>query len=145
MTPTTLRPRLVAAMLVAGLGLPAGAQAAVEPEVSTAPGRIVFSVDGGAVQRNVDATGATSATALPDGSTLLIGSGGPVRTVLYAAKIGLNGALDRGFGSGGVLSFPRPAGRRTDRSTSCASPMAGCCSSASRGPPRCQPIRAGYR
>lgn len=110
MTPTTLRPRLVAAMLVAGLGLPAGAQAAVEPEVSTAPGRIVFSVDGGAVQRNVDATGATSATALPDGSTLLIGSGGPVRTVLYAAKIGLNGALDRGFGSGGVLSFPSPRG-----------------------------------
>jgi hypothetical protein len=69
MTPIALRPRLLAALLIAGLGLPAGAQAAVGPTVSTAPGRVVFPVDDGSPVDSVDAGGASLATALPDGST----------------------------------------------------------------------------
>jgi uncharacterized delta-60 repeat protein len=110
MTPITLRPRLVAALLIAGLGLPAGAQAAVGPIVSTAPGRVVFPVDDGSVLDNVDAGGASLATALPDASTLLIGSGAGAGSVLYAAKLGLHGELDRSFGTGGVTSFAAPRG-----------------------------------
>ncbi|MDT7803232.1 MAG: hypothetical protein QOI78_6665 [Actinomycetota bacterium] len=108
MTPIPLRPRLVAALLIAGLGLPAGAQAAAGPTVSTAPGRVVFPADAGATVDNVDAGGASLATALPDASTLLIGSG--AGNVLYAAKLGLHGALDRSFGAGGVTPLPTPSG-----------------------------------
>jgi uncharacterized delta-60 repeat protein len=106
MTPIALRPRLLTALLIAGLGLPAGAQAAVGPTVSTAPGRVVFPVDDGSPVDNVDAGGASLATALPDASTLLIGSG--AGSVLYAAKLGPRGALDRSFGTGGVTSLPAP-------------------------------------
>jgi uncharacterized delta-60 repeat protein len=108
MTPIALRPRLVAALLIAGLGLPAGARAAVGPTVSTAPGRVVFPVDAGSVLDNVDAGGASLATALPDASTLLIGSG--AGNSLYAAKLDRRGALDRSFGTGGVASLPAPSG-----------------------------------
>jgi len=104
MMPTALRPQLIAALLGAGLGLPAGAQAAAGPAVSTAPGRIAFSVDGGAVQDDVDAGGGGHAVALPDGSTLVFGSGAGGPSVLYAAKIGLRGTLD------GSTSLPAPSG-----------------------------------
>ena len=108
MTPITLRPRLLAAVLVAGLGVPVAAQAA-GPVVSTAPGRIVFPVDDGKVAKDVDAGGASAAVALPDGATLLIGSGSTQRNLLRAVKIGLDGALDRSFGSDGVKTFAAPA------------------------------------
>jgi hypothetical protein len=78
--------------------------------VSTAPGRVVFPVDDGSVLDNVDAGGASLATALPDGGTLLIGSGAAAGNILYAAKLSLHGALDRSFGTGGVASLTAPGG-----------------------------------
>ncbi len=111
MSPSLPRPRLLAAVVVAGLGLPAGAQAVGGPAVSTAPGRIVFPVGDGSVAENVDAGGAAFATALPDGGALLFGgSGGPTRNGLYAAKIDPRGALDRTFGTNGVSALPAPGG-----------------------------------
>lgn len=109
MTPIARRPRLVAALLIAGLGLPAGAQAAIGPTASTAPGRVVVGVDGGSVLDNVDAGGASLAVALPDGDTVLIGSGA-ASGVLYVAKLDLHGALDRSFGTGDVTSLAVPSG-----------------------------------
>lgn len=112
MSPRTSHPRLAAALLIAGLGLPAGAQAATAPTVSQAPGRIVFGVDGGAVVNNVDSGGAELATALPDGSTLLFGFGTAGRESLKIARIGLTGTLDPSFGSNGVASLATPGGLR---------------------------------
>jgi len=108
MTPTSLRPRLLAVLLAAGLALPAGADAAAGPAVSTAPGRVVFAVDGAVVQSNVDAGGAYHAVALPDGGTMLFGTGAAGRGVLYAAKVGPRGALDASFGTGGTTLFATP-------------------------------------
>jgi uncharacterized delta-60 repeat protein len=101
-----LAPRIVAALLMGGLALPAVAHSA--PVVQKAPGRVVFSVDSGAVQRNVDAGGAYIGVALPGGATLMIGGGAVGSTTLYAAKVGLDGALDPSFGTAGVRSFPAP-------------------------------------
>ena len=70
-------------------------QATAGPTVTAAPGRIVFPVAGDSVRNDVDAGGATLATALPDGSTLMFGPGAAGSNVLYAAKVGLGGALDR--------------------------------------------------
>jgi uncharacterized delta-60 repeat protein len=105
-TAVQLAPRIAAALLVAGLALPAAAHSA--PVVAKAPGRIVFAVDNGAVQNNVDASGAYLGVALPDSATLMIGGGAVGSNVLYAAKVGLDGALDPSFGTGGVRSFPAP-------------------------------------
>ena len=96
--------RLAAAALAGALVLPA-ASAAAEPSVSTAPGRVVIAVDGGARQSNVDAGGAGFAVALPDGKALLLGSTSPARRSLYAARIDRRGALDPTFGSAGVASL----------------------------------------
>ena len=101
-----LAPRIAAAVLMAGLALPAVAQSA--PVVQKAPGRVVFSVDSGAVQRNVDAGGAYIGVALPGAATLMIGGGSVGSNTLYAAKVGLDGALDPSFGTGGVRSFSAP-------------------------------------
>ena len=112
-TPSSHRTRLVAAVLVAGLGLPAAAHAADPgPTVSAAPGRVVFAVDAGIAMHNVDAVGASLAAALPDGGTLMLGFGDASHAVLHIAKLDARGALDRSFGGGGVASLPAPpAGR----------------------------------
>jgi uncharacterized delta-60 repeat protein len=112
-TPSARHTRLVAALLVAGLGAPGAAQAADPgPAVSVAPGRVVFAVDAGKVKPNVDAVGASLATGLPDGGTLMFGFGDASRDVLHIAKLGAGGALDRSFGTGGVASLATPpAGR----------------------------------
>ncbi len=108
MTPTVRHPRLTAALVAAGLGLPAGAHAADGPAVSAAPGRMVFAVDDGSVVNNVDSGGASLATPLPDGSTLLFGFGTAGSELLHIAKIGPNGTIDRTFGTGGVASLSAP-------------------------------------
>jgi uncharacterized delta-60 repeat protein len=111
MTRHALALRLAAALLLAGICLPAAsAQAAPGPIESSAPGRIVLQVDDGAVLKTVDGSGGGVAATMPDGSSLLLGSGSGGRGVLYAAKIGLNGALDRAFGRGGVVRITLPAG-----------------------------------
>lgn len=111
MTRTAHRTRLAAALLLAGICLPAAAaHAATGPIVSAAPGRIVVQVDDGAVLNTVDGSGGGVAATMPDGSSLLLGTGSGGRGVLYAAKIGLDGALDRSFGNNGVVAFPAPAG-----------------------------------
>ncbi len=104
--------RLAAALVIAGLGLPAAAQAAAAPAVSEAPGRIVFPIDSGSVVDNVDSGGAALATPLPDGSTLLFGFGTAGREALKIAKIGPTGALDRSFGTAGVASLATPGSLR---------------------------------
>jgi uncharacterized delta-60 repeat protein len=98
-------PRLFLALLIAALAAPVSAPAAAVapgPAFATAPGRVVFAVDGGSVRRDVDAGGAAFAVALPDGGTLLLGSGSE-RGLLYAAKLTLSGALDPSFGAGGRM------------------------------------------
>ena len=101
---------LIATAAALALGLPAAAHAAVAaPRVDTAPGRIVLGVDDGSVQNNVEPGGVQRAVALPDGSALLFGAGADP-SVLYAAKIGPAGALDRSFGNGGIASLPAPGG-----------------------------------
>ena len=112
MSRSTPHTRLAAALLIAGLALPAGAQAATGPAVSQTPGRIVFPVDGGAAVNNVDSGGAEIAIALPDGGTLLFGFGTAGRESLKIAKIGLDGALDRSFGSNGIASVATPSSVR---------------------------------
>jgi uncharacterized delta-60 repeat protein len=96
---------LAAAAIAAALALPAMSEAAA-PSVSTAPGRVVFAVDGGARQSNIDAGGAGFAVALADGKALLLGSTSPADRSLRAARIDRNGALDPTFGSGGIASLP---------------------------------------
>ena len=103
-----LRPRLLAASaLAATLAVPATAPAA-GPAVSTAPGRVVLPVDGGALARNVDAGGASAAVALPGGATLLFGTGSTQSNVLRIVKLGPDGAIDRSFGSDGVATYAAP-------------------------------------
>jgi uncharacterized delta-60 repeat protein len=111
-SPSSSHKRLATVLLVAGLGLPAGAQAATAPVVSQAPSRIVFPVDSGARVDNVDSGGAEVATPLPDGSTLLFGFGTTGRDGLKIAKIGQSGALDRSFGSSGVATIATPGSLR---------------------------------
>lgn len=115
MSPSSHHRRLIALLLVGGLGLPTAAHAAMpDPTVSTAPGRIAFAVDGTSVINTDDASGATLATALPDGSALMFGSGAAGQGAEYAAKIGPGGALDRSFGTAGITRLPVPFGAASD-------------------------------
>jgi uncharacterized delta-60 repeat protein len=110
---TSLAGRLrlaVAVAAAAGLWLPAGAGAATAPTAVGAPGRVVVTVDDGAVHDDVDAGGASSALALPDDSALLFGPGAARSNRLYFAKLGPSGSLDGSFGAGGVASLPAPGG-----------------------------------
>jgi uncharacterized delta-60 repeat protein len=87
-----------------------GAQAAPAPVVSSAPGRVVFAVDNGALGTDANGSGVTYAAALPDGGAVLVGTGAPDHFTVYAARIGPRGALDRSFGSQGVAKLAVPGG-----------------------------------
>jgi len=101
------RARALAAAFASGGTLLFGAAGALAsaaaPVAVTAPGRVIFSVDGGIVSGNVDGGGATAAVALPDGGAVLIGSGNQQETGFYAARLTSAGALDQSFGTGGVV------------------------------------------
>jgi len=79
-----------------------GAAAALPP--AKAPGRVVFSVNGGVVSNDVSGGGAHAAVVLPDGGAVLVGSGGGSHA--YAAQIKPDGSLDASFGSGGIATLP---------------------------------------
>jgi len=87
---------LILAVLGGLLAAVAGARAA---HLEHAPGRVVFSVNGGVMASGVDGGTATAAVALPDGGAVLIGN---ARAGFYAAQLNANGGLDPSFGSGGV-------------------------------------------
>jgi uncharacterized delta-60 repeat protein len=112
---TVRRAVLLATVSLAGV-LPSSAAASVAgPTVATAPGRVVLSVDGGAIT-GADAAGTGNqivsdhgdpgggqdpGVALPDGGAVVSASAapGPAEIVELAA----NGELDPSFGSGGVV------------------------------------------
>jgi hypothetical protein len=86
------RHRLLAVPVAVALALPAGAQAA--PLFSAAPGRVVLAVDDGSVRNKVDPTGASSAVAVPDGRTLLFGTGAGPAGMIRVARVGAGGVPD---------------------------------------------------
>jgi uncharacterized delta-60 repeat protein len=79
------------------------AVASAAPVTATAPGRVVFSVNGGAVSDNDNGGGATMGVALPDGGAVVVGDAiGPGENDFYAAQLTAGGALDPSFGTGGI-------------------------------------------
>ncbi len=68
---------------------PAVASAATPP-LARAPGRVLLSVDRGAVSGNVDGGRAAAAVALPDGGSALVGSA-TGRAAAYAAELTADG------------------------------------------------------
>jgi len=79
------------------------AAGAAAPVAAQAPGRVIFSVNGGVVSSNVDGGGAAAAVALPNGGAVLVGGGlAQQPTGFYAAQLKPNGSLDASFGDGGV-------------------------------------------
>lgn len=72
------------------------------------PGRVAFSVDGGAVTSTLDGGSVGGSVALPGGEVLLAG-GGPLQgSTFYAAELEQNGSLDPAFGVGGIEHVPIP-------------------------------------
>lgn len=73
-----------------------------------APGRVVFSVNQGAVGADADGGGASVAVVLPDGGAVLAGNGGTGRDFrVYLAEINADGSLNGAFGGGhGVATLP---------------------------------------
>jgi uncharacterized delta-60 repeat protein len=105
---TTLRRTLT--VLTAALGgslvLGSSAALAITPPAH-APGRVVFSVDGGAINNDVDGGAASAAAALPDGGAVLAGNGGSApHAHAYAAEIRADGSLDSSFGTAGITTLP---------------------------------------
>lgn len=102
---TILRRALPLMVAAAGVTfqLTAGSAAAATAPAS-APGRVVFSVDGGVVSNDVDGGGARAGVALPGGGALVVGNGGGFHT--YAAQVKPDGSLDTSFGVGGVATLP---------------------------------------
>jgi uncharacterized delta-60 repeat protein len=100
------RPLMLAA--IGGLStFSAAVASAASPTVAKAPGRVVFSVNGGAVSNDADGGGARAGVSLPDGGSVLVGnggSGGSFRT--YVAKVKSDGSLDSAFGAGGIATLP---------------------------------------
>jgi uncharacterized delta-60 repeat protein len=81
--------------------------AAPTPQPQKAPGRVVFSVDGGAVSSNDDGGGASAAVPLPDGGAVLVGNGGVTGQFhTYAAEINADGSLNPAFATGGIATLP---------------------------------------
>ncbi|HEY5196562.1 MAG TPA: hypothetical protein VIJ51_06000 [Solirubrobacteraceae bacterium] len=79
------------------------AASAAGPGVALAPGRVVFSVNGGGVADNVNGGGATIGVALPNGGAVLVGDAiGPGENGFYAAQLTADGSLDPSFGSAGI-------------------------------------------
>ena len=102
---TILRSALPLIVVAAGgVCAPAGVASAASPPPVKAPGRVVFSVNGGVVSNDVDGGGAQAAVVLPDGGAVMVGNGGGTHT--YAAEIRPDGSLDPSFGSGGIASLP---------------------------------------
>jgi len=95
------RPLVLSLAVLSGLpGLLAVASAAA-PTRAQAPGRVVFSVNGGVVDSGVSGPAATAAVALPNGGAVLIG-GAANPSGFYAAQLQGDGTLDRSFGVGGI-------------------------------------------
>ncbi|HWH10144.1 MAG TPA: hypothetical protein VG165_03385 [Solirubrobacteraceae bacterium] len=79
-----------------------------QPPPAKAPGRVVFSVNGGVVSNDADSGGARAAVALPDGGAVIAGNGGTGRGFhAYVAEINADGSLSHAFGGGpGVAMLP---------------------------------------
>jgi len=89
--------------LAAALGLVlvlASSSQAAPGRPAVAPGRVVFPVDGGITQANVDGGRASQVVALPDGGAVLVG--GADRKGFYAAALTPSGSLDSSFGTAGI-------------------------------------------
>lgn len=96
----SLAPCAIAAAAV----LPPGVDAAAPPAIRTAPGRVEFSVDGGAIDDQDNAGGAgDSGVALPDGGAVAVFAGQFGESDVV--QIQADGALDASFGSGGIVQL----------------------------------------
>ena len=99
--------RIAAAALV--LAATTAAPAAAAPiEVESAPGRVLYALDGGRVANNVDASGGGFAIALPDGATLVVSGAGFAPTTLSITRVGADGRPDATFGTAGVATVTVP-------------------------------------
>jgi uncharacterized delta-60 repeat protein len=95
---------LAVAAAASSLTLSGVATAAV-PAIQTAPGRAVFSVDGGAIDAQDSAGGVSDpAVALPDGGAVALYGGELGHS--YLVQIKADGTLDPSFGAGGIESVP---------------------------------------
>jgi len=102
--------RMFAQLLGGTLVSPAsGAPAYAAPSVATAPGRVVVDVGGNAVYASGIPLGALQfSVAEADGSMLVLVAPRPSATTYRVVRIGLDGALDRSFGEGGVKTVEIP-------------------------------------
>jgi uncharacterized delta-60 repeat protein len=107
MTPTP-RSLISALLAVAGLALAGPAAASAAAGLAAAPGRVVFSVNGGVVSPNVDSGFAALIAPLPGGGVVMLGSG-PNQAHLSLAQLTATGALDPSFGTGGIAQLTLPA------------------------------------
>jgi uncharacterized delta-60 repeat protein len=89
-----------AGLSFAGLSF-AGPAAAATDQSSSAPGRVAFSVDGGATAARAGGGGATRVVGLPTGGAVLVGRGASERG-FYAAELTASGTLDPSFGRRGI-------------------------------------------
>lgn len=102
---TFCRSLLLAVAAIASWSTLSGVAAAATPAIQTAPGRVVFSVDGGAIDGQDSAGGVSDpAVALPDGGAVALYGGELGHS--YLVQIKADGTLDASFGAGGIEPVP---------------------------------------
>jgi len=95
----------VSLVVLAGCLVLAGASSG-----ATVGGRVVFSVNGNAVEFSGGGDGGQvdASVALPDGDVVLVGGSIVADSTFFAAELQPDGSLDRSFGVNGVAQVPLP-------------------------------------
>jgi uncharacterized delta-60 repeat protein len=97
------RPLALALLCLAALAL-----AAAPASAAVAPGRIAFSIAANVPESNVDAGGAETAVALPDGGAVVVAHD---RKGFTAARLRADGSLEPTFGNRGIARIALPGGQ----------------------------------